>query len=116
MNSKKILKILGIILVLFAIFRLVNPESTKSVTIQECKSKYKMSVFGREYEGFRYHNAKMEVAKCLCKKYIQTKDKKYAEEIYKIINEFELNEFVEKNSIEEICKNSEEIFSNWYYE
>ena len=116
MKSKKVLKISGIIVVLFAIFRLVNPDLTKSITILDCKSEYKMSVFGREYEGFRYHNAKMDVAKCLCKKYIQTKNKKYPDEIYKIINEFELNEFVEKKSIEEICKNSEEIFSNWYYE
>ena len=116
MKSKKILKISGIILVSFAIFRLINPDLTKTISLLDCKSEYKMSVFGREYEGFRYHNAKMEVAKCLSKKYLQTKNKKYADEIYKIINEFELNEFVEKNTIEKICNSREEIFSNWYYE
>ena len=56
---------------LFAIFRLVNPDLTKSISIQDCKSEYKMSVFGPEYKGFRYHKAKMVVDKCFYKKYIQ---------------------------------------------
>ncbi|MBF8457171.1 hypothetical protein IV494_08240 [Kaistella sp. G5-32] len=68
---KKIQKTSGYVLVLFAIFRLVNPDLTKSINIQDCKSEYKMSVFGPEYNGFRYHKAKMEVDKCFYKKYIQ---------------------------------------------
>lgn len=116
MKSKNILKIAGIIFILFSIFRIVNPNLTKSIGVQNCTSEYYMSVFGREYEGFRYHNAKMEVAKCLCEKYIQTKNQKYATEIYRIINEFELDVSEEKNAIEKICNNREEIFSDWFYE
>lgn len=116
MKSTNIFKIAAITIVLFAIFRFVNPDLTRSISVFDCKSYYEMSVFGREYEGFNYHNSKMDVAKCLCEKYLQTKNNKYADEIYKIIDEYELNEFVEEKTIDTICKNREEIFLNWYYE
>lgn len=116
MRSKKILKIIGVAILLFVIFRLINPDYTKRIAVLDCSEEYKMSVFGREHEGFSYHNSKMDVAKCLCEKYLKTKEKKYESEIRKIINEFELEDSVENMTIEKICTEREEVFFYWYYE
>ncbi|MCW0485632.1 hypothetical protein [Riemerella anatipestifer] len=116
MKSKRILNILVILIGLFITFRLINPSLSKNIQILDCKTEYKMSIFEREYEDFRYHNAKMEIAKCLCEKYIQTKNNTYKNETEKIINEFELHESVSHKTIEEICIKRNEIFSDWYYE
>ena len=116
MKPKKILKILGVIFLLFVLFRIINPNYTKKIAILDCSVEYKMSVFGREYEGFNYHNSKMDVAKCLCEKYLKTKEKKYGSEIRKIINEFELENAVYNMPIEKICTEREDVFFYWYYE
>lgn len=99
----------------FGIFRLVNPNLNKEVSALDCKSTYQKSIFGREYEGFNYHNAKMDLAKCLCEKYAATKDEKYKSEIKKILLEFEYDK-IEETNYDEICKNSETFFGYWYYE
>ena len=116
METKKILTIVGIIFLLFLLFRIINPDYTKKITVLDCSVEYKMSVFGREYEGLRYHNSKMDVAKCLCEKYLKTKDKKYESEIRKIIDEFELKNFLYNKTIDQICTDREEVFFYWYYE
>ncbi|MCH5715525.1 hypothetical protein [Niabella hibiscisoli] len=116
MKIKTIFKIASVILCLFLVFRLLNPTITKSMTVLRCEGKYKMSVFGRPYEGYNYHNAKMDIAKCLCKKYIATKDKKHATEIGKILSEFEAYDNIKDEPVEEICENRDSVFIYWYYE
>jgi hypothetical protein len=116
MKTKKILKILGVISLLFVLFRIINPNYTKKIAVLDCSVEYKMSVFGREYEGFNYHNSKMDVAKCLCEKYLKTKERKYESEIRKIINEFELENAVYNMPIEKICTEREDVFFYRYYE
>ncbi len=116
MKTKKAFKIAAFILCLFLVFRLVNPVITKSITVLNCEGKYKMSVFGRTYEGYNYHNAKMDIAKCLCEKYIATKDKKHATEIGKILNEFEAYDNIKTEPVANICNNRNLVFTYWYYE
>jgi hypothetical protein len=116
MKMKKRFKIAAVILCLFLVFRFVNPDIAKSVKVQDCDSKYKKSVFGRDHEGYNYHNAKMDIATCLCEKYIATKDKKYATEIGKILNEFEAYENIKNEPVEDICRNADSVFIYWYYE
>mgnify|MGYP003575385130 CR=1 FL=1 len=116
MKMKKIFKIAAFILCLFLVLRLANPDTTKNIKVFDCESKYKKSVFGRAYEGYNYHNAKMDIAKCICEKYVPTKDKKYAPEIRKILNEFEAYESIKDEPIEAICKNRDSVFTYWYYE
>jgi len=116
MNKKRLLKIVGIVFILFALFRIINPNYTKKIIVLDCSEEYEMSVFGREHEGFSYHNSKMDVAKCLCGKYMMTKEKKYESEIRKIINEFDLEDSVYNKTIERICADREEVFFYWYYE
>lgn len=116
MKMKKILKIAAVILCVFLVFRLVNPDITKNITVLDCTGKYQVSIFGRPYEGYNYHNAKMDIAKCLCEKYIATKDKKYATEIRKILNEFDAYASIKDDSIEDVCKNADSVFTYWYYE
>jgi hypothetical protein len=101
---------------LLLIFRLINPDLTKKITILDCESTYKKSVFGKEYEGYNYHNAKMDIAKCLSEKFLATKNQKYEIEIRKILNEFEAYDEIKKDPIENICKDRETIFIYWYYE
>lgn len=116
MKTKKLLKIVGVVFFLFVLFRVINPNYTKKIFVLDCSDEYKMSVFGRVYEGFGYHNSKMDVAKCLCEKYLKTKEKKYESEIRKIINEFELENSVYNMTIEKICTDREKVFFYWYYE
>lgn len=111
MKRKTYLIITVSCILILVIFRLANPDITKEVVSLDCKVTYQKSIFGREYEGFSDHNAKMDVAKCLCSKYSETKNIKYKMEIQKILSEFEY----EKN-VEEVCKDSETYFSYWYYE
>ncbi len=116
MKMKKKFKIAAVILCLFLVFRFVNPDITKNITMLDCTGKYQVSMFGRPYEGYNYHNAKMDIATCLCEKYIATKDKKYATEIGKILNEFEAYENIKNEPVEDICRNADSIFIYWYYE
>jgi len=116
MKIKKTLFIVASILGLLLIFRLINPNITKKITILDCESTYQKSVFGREYEGYNYHNAKMDIAKCLCEKYLTTKNKKYEVEIRKILNEFEAYDEIKNEPIDNICRAKETIFIYWYYE
>ena len=116
MKISKTLKIVGSIICLLLIFWLINPNITKNINTLNCKSTYKKSVFGREYEGYNYHNAKMDIANCLCEKYLTTKNKKYEIEIRKILNEFEAYHEIKHEPIEKICKNKHATFSYWYYE
>lgn len=115
MKKKKFIIISISIILVFAIFRLVNPDISKEVIALDCKSTYQKSIFGKEYEGFNYHNAKMDLAKCLCTKYCSSKNKKYKLEIKKILLEFEY-EKIEETNFDDICKNSETYFGYWYYE
>lgn len=116
MKIKKTVIIIGSALGLLLIFRLINPALTKKITILDCESSYKKSVFGKEYEGYNYHNAKMDIAKCLSEKFLATKDQKYEIEIRKILNEFDAYDNIKNNPIEDICKDRETIFIYWYYE
>lgn len=84
---------------LILMFTFVKPNFSKKIDILGGKSKYETSILGRDYEGLRYHNVKMEIAICLCEKYL----------------EFELNEFVQNISIKTICDKRKDIFSNWYH-
>ena len=103
-------------MVLLLIFRLINPNLTKNITILDCESTYKNSVFEREYEGYNYHNAKMDIAKCLCERYLATKNRKYEIEIRKILNEFEAYEEIKNDPIDDICRDRATIFIYLYYE
>lgn len=103
------------IILAFGIFWLINPKISNEITALDCKATYQMSLFGREYEGFNYHNGKMDLAKCLCEKYSVSKNEKYQLEIKKIIKEFEYDT-ADQSNIDEICKNSETYFAYWYYE
>jgi hypothetical protein len=116
MKFKRILLIAGFTLCLLLVFRLVNPDITKNTTVLDCTGKYQVSMFGRPYEGYNYHNAKMDIATCLCEKYIAIKDKKYATEIGKILNEFEAYENIKNEPVEDICRNADSVFIYWYYE
>lgn len=116
MTINKTLKILAPVVGLLLVFRLINPDVTKSITTLDCASTYKKSVFGKEYEGYNYHNAKIDIAKCLCEKYETDKNKTYEIEIRKILNEFEAYKEIKNDSVERICRDKEAIFSYWYYE
>lgn len=115
MKKKTWITLSFIIILAFGIFWLINPKISKEITALGCKATYQMSLFGREYEGYNYHNGKMDLAKCLCEKYSVSKDAKYQLEIRKIIKEFE-NDQVDELNIDEICKNKETYFAYWYYE
>lgn len=65
MKMKKTFKIAAVILCLFLVFRLVNPDTTKKITVLDCTAEYHLSVFGRPYEGYNYHNGKMDIAKSM---------------------------------------------------
>ncbi|MDQ0594696.1 hypothetical protein QFZ37_003065 [Chryseobacterium ginsenosidimutans] len=116
MKTKRFLKIFGIVFFIFLIFRVINPEFSKKMVVLDCTKEYKITIFKREYDGFTDHNTKMDIAKCLCEKFLQTKEKKYESEIQKIINEFELQDSVKDKTIEDICNEREEIFFYWFYE
>lgn len=110
------LKIIGLIVLLLLVFRLINPNLNKKINVLACEANYQKSVFGKEYEGYNYHNAKVDIAKCLSEKYLGTKDKKYEIEIRKILNEFEAYDNIKNDPIEGICRDRETIFTYWYYE
>lgn len=116
MKMKKLFKIAAVILCLFLVFRLVNPNITKNIKVLDCTAQYHLSVFGRPYEGYNYHNGKMDIAKCLCEKYTSAKDKKYVTGIREILNEFDAYASIKDDSIEDICKNGDSVFTYWYYE
>lgn len=114
--KKKTWIILSIMIILvFGFFRMINPRISKDIASLDCKATYQMSIFEREYEGFNYHNGKMDLAKCLCTKYSVSKNEKYKLEIKKILREFEY-ESANQSNIDDICTNSETYFAYWYYE
>lgn len=115
MKKKTFIVISISIILAFVVFRMVNPDISKEVVALDCKATYQKSIFGNEYEGFNYHNAKMDLAKCLCAKYSGSKDEKYKLEIKKILLEFKY-EKVEETNYDDICKNSETYFGYWYFE
>ncbi len=116
MKKKKIVTIASFILLLFLAFRLINPSITKNISSLDCKSEYKQSFFESAYEGYNYHNSKIDIAKCLCEKYKSSNNKQYETELRNILNEFEAYEAFRDQPVADICKNKDSIFSYWHYE
>ncbi|WP_332452995.1 hypothetical protein [Chryseobacterium aquaticum] len=116
MKTKSFLIIFGIVFLIFLIFRVINPEFSRKMVVLDCTQEYKTTIFEREYDRFTDHNTKMDIAKCLCEKYLKTKEKKYEPEIRKIIDEFELKNSGYNETIDQICTDRDEIFFYWYYE
>lgn len=115
MNKKALILLSILVILLLGIFRIVNPRISKEVASLDCKAIYQKSIFKREYEGYNYFNGKMDLSKCLCERYLNTKDEKYRLEIQKILVEFEF-EKVDELNFEEICNDRESYFSYRYYE
>jgi hypothetical protein len=104
--SLAIWSFIGLIVFIFTFFAIsyfFNPHLEKKISILGCNESYKrFYVFDNSYEyektfghaqtnDFNYHNAKMRLALCLCEKYEENKDQRYATEIIKIFKEYKEN-------------------------
>lgn len=101
---------------LLGLLRLINPYIPHKIKVLDCEGTYHLSLFGRKYEGYAKHNAEMDVARCLCEKYNQSKDKRYEKEIRRIARENEMPLADTNFLIDSICNRRDALFFYWYYE
>ena len=119
MKIKKIISILiaSILLIVLILF-LFTYRFEEKIKILDCEANYKLEKSKPGYLDFSESNAKVEVANCLCEKYINTKEGKYKVEILKLYNEpFGGMRMIIKNpekNIDTICKYRNEVFTKMH--
>lgn len=119
---KKFLFILGcLFLGIVSLFALTN-DFKRTIKILDCEGTYYDAVieFSDQSETISEmgrHNAKVDVANCLCEKYLSNKNKQYKEEIIKIYTELSDISVLEKDkkNADSICKDRDAIFFKMYY-
>lgn len=113
-------KIISIFLLILAfgglVYIVLNHSFEKKIKILDCEGIYYKKLFEKPEPGyldFSESNAKVDVANCLCEKYIKNKDTAYKKEIIKLYNDIGLKwEKYEKPNInaDTLCKNRGQIF------
>lgn len=103
---------------LLIVFLLNNYYSRKKIKILDCEQTYELDKPKLGYLEVSESNAKVDVAICLCEKYLENKDKKYKKEILKLYNEpfggiRLIIENPEKN-IDSLCKHRNNVFTKMY--
>lgn len=105
---------------LFILFIFTN-DFKRTITILDCEGIYYQRLFEKPQPGYLEigdSNAKVDVANCLCEKYLKSKNRIYKKEILKLYNEpFGSLRLVIKNpskNIDTICKYRKEVFTKMY--
>lgn len=113
--------IISIIIFGFFILFIFTNDFKRTVTVLDCEGIYYKKLFEKQKPGYLEvdeGNAKVDVANCLCEKYMITKDNAYKKEILKLYNEpFGGVRLIIKNpskNIDTICKYRKEIFTKMY--
>ncbi len=122
MKNYKIIS-LALIIVVFGglIYFVLNHQFERKIKILDCEGVYYKGLFEKPKPGyldFAESNAKVDVAICLCEKYIKNKDSLHKKEILKLYNEpFGGIRLIMKNplkNIDSICKYRNQVFTKMY--
>ena len=113
--------LIGIISILvfgFFIKFIFTNEFKRTITVLDCAGIYYQKLFEKPESGYLEigdSNAKVDVANCLCEKYLKSKNRIYEKEILKLYNEpFGSIRLIIKNpskNIDTICKYRKEVFT-----
>jgi len=119
MRVSKIILIVSLIFGLaILIVLLLKNNSKKEINILDCKQTYELDEPQPGFVEFSESNAKVDVAICLCEKYLQNKDEKYKKEIIKLYNEpfGGIRLIIEnpKENIDSLCKHRNEVFTKMF--
>jgi hypothetical protein len=118
----KISKIILIISLIFGLGILVvfllKDNSKKKIKILDCEQTYKLDEPQPGFLEVSESNAKVDVAICLCEKYLQKKETKYKKEIIKLYKEpfGGIRSIIEKpeENVDSLCKYRNEVFTKMY--
>lgn len=118
---KILLGIISIIIFGFFILFIFTNEFKRTITVLDCEGIYYQKLFEKPEPGYLEigdGNAKVDVANCLCEKYLKSKNRIYKKEILKLYNEpFGSIRLIIKNpskNIDTICKYRKEVFTKMY--
>jgi hypothetical protein len=119
MKTSKIILIISAVFGLgFLIVFLLNNYSKKKIKILDCEQTYELNKPKLGYLEVSESNAKVDVAICLCEKYLENKDKKYKKEILKLYNEpfggIRLTIKNPEKNIDSLCKHRNNVFTKMY--
>lgn len=113
---KILLAVISILIVGALMLYLFTNKFERKLNILDCEGTYNKKLFekpGSGYLDFSESNAKVDVANCLCEKYIKNKETVYKKEIVKLYNNIGLKwKKYEKPNInaDTICKYRGQIF------
>ena len=113
---KILLAIISIVVVGVLMLYLFTNKFERKLNILDCEGIYYKGLFEKPKPGyldFSENNAKVDIANCLCEKYIKNKDTAYKKEIIKLYDNIGLKwEKYEKPNInaDTICKYRGQIF------
>ncbi|MCY0968956.1 hypothetical protein [Chryseobacterium wangxinyae] len=119
MKTLKIILIISLIVGLgILIVFLLKDASKKKIKILDCEQLYKLNEPKPGFLEVSESNAKVDVATCLCEKYLQNKDEKYKKEIIKLYYEpFGGMRLVIENpeeNIDSLCKHRNAVFTKMF--
>ncbi|MFT3918166.1 hypothetical protein [Cloacibacterium sp.] len=122
MKKSKII-LLSIFTIVFGglIYIVLNHSFERKIKVLDCEGVYHQKLFEKPKPGyldFSQSNAKVDVANCLCEKYMKNKDTTYKKEILRFYKEhFGGMRLIIKNpekNIDSICKYRNQIFIKMY--
>ncbi len=122
MKKSKII-LLSIFTIVFGglIYFVLNHPFERKIKVLDCEGVYHQKLFEKPKPGyldFSIDNAKVEIANCLCEKYMKNKDTAYKKEILRFYKEpFGGMRLIIKNpekNIDSICKYRNQIFIKMY--
>jgi hypothetical protein len=119
MKTSKIILTISLIfgLGILVVFILKN-NSKKEIKILDCVQSYELNEPQPGFLEVSKSNAEVDVAICLCEKYLQNKDDKYKKEIIKLYQEpFGGMRLIIENpeeNIDSLCKHRNEVFTKMY--
>lgn len=121
-KKNKIIKIVFIIIAFGGlIFFVLNHPFERKITILDCEGVYYKKLFEKQEPGYLEvdeDNAKVDVAICLCEKYMKKKDSLYKKEILRLYYEpfggMRKTFSNPSKNIDSICKYRKDVFTKMY--